>query len=186
MNSIKSFMNLKYDINNEVGVENIDTMSETSSGIFNSYPEEDNIITNQSYSDENILMDMLEEIKEKTREILENENKNDNVLRLSSFDIEKLTQIQKQELEKKFEETKKTKQKFKNIKYTILAINTVMLVFSVGMILYSRKSTNDQTKELLNNLENYTYKTKNIGNDSFLFKSHPKGSENLKCILTKK
>ena len=115
---------------------------------------------------------MLKEIYDSTREIIEKEQCVQEV-HLRDEDIEKITE--------------KNNYKFKKIKYIIMGLNTLFVLGGLGVFLYSYKNTTQQTKDILNNLENYYFKTEKIGrSDTYIFKSQPRPvigtSNNLKTI----
>jgi len=108
---------------------------------------------------------MLKEIYDSTREIIEKEKeKLVQEVHLRDEDIEKINE--------------KSNYKLKKIKYIIMGLNTLFILGGIGAaFMYSYRNTTQQTKDILNNLENYYFRTEKIGkSDTYIFKSQPRSS----------
>lgn len=152
-------------------------------------------IDKETYKEENVLLRMLEDIQKQTAEILEKETKTQNTVYLSDKDMKKLETIQKKnlnerleqlkkEIENKNEENENDRKNFKHVKYILLGINTACIALGVFAFIYYRNHSS--AEKIIEKMESKTFRATNIGNNNWMFRSHPRGSLPQNIILAEK
>lgn len=159
MNKIKSFINLNNNCDEE---DNLSLSSGSDEMVKSLIIEKDE----EKFKEENKFLEMLDEIRYKTNEILNN-NITEEELKLSQEDLEKIKKIHKEEIKAV---KNKFSKKFRMYYYSLIGLN--ILLVSLGFLYtYRNKTTNEKIR---NEIDNSTFKATRLTNDSWLFKSQPK------------
>lgn len=130
--------------------------------------------------EENIMMRLLKDIHESTEAILNSEIDNDP--NVTKNYINEVTEKNNKKIEDMYNKEKVIIKKNEKIKYTLIALNTVFILGGLGLFFYNVKSSEQQTKDLLKNLEGYSFKAEKLKgfgrSDSWVFKSQSRHIRN--------
>ena len=177
-NKIKSFVNL---ITYEEAHN--DTYSVSSDDVedhlipTNNYDNEEllfgnNTIINQDkFRTENVLLSMLEDIQQKTNDILNQESEKKTLCDEDMRKLEEKFLELKDKIEIEKECNKKEKNNFRKIKYILLGLHTVCITLGIVTFIYYRKNS---TESIIKEMETKSFRATRLNNDSWIFKSQPR------------
>lgn len=165
METFKSFINLKSNENHDSDNFSVNSDLSSNSSIENMIQLE---INEEKAREENHFLSMLEEINNKADAIINNKKEN----KLSDDDIKKINEMHQNEINQLKSEIHKKSKKLKFYYYSLVGLNATLAL--IGLIYSYRSNSTDE--KIKNQIDNSTFKATRLNNDSWLFKSQPKGS----------